>query len=62
MPLRRSPFAGGRRGKECELASHDWRRGAAGSPDPHELLREDPEELLLYAVVPTIGLVGPEAV
>src|SRR6267378_1891241 len=29
-PLKR----GGRRGKECELASNDWRRGAAGSPDP----------------------------
>jgi hypothetical protein len=27
--------AGGRRGKECELASNDWRRGAAGSPDPY---------------------------
>jgi hypothetical protein len=26
--------AGGRRGKECEQARNDWRRGTASSPDP----------------------------
>ena len=31
-----APVAGGRRGKECAAKrSNDWRRGAAGSPDPN---------------------------
>src|SRR4030088_1212497 len=30
----RTLVAGGRRGKECELASNDWRRGGGGFPGP----------------------------
>jgi hypothetical protein len=31
-------LSGGRRGKECELASNDWRRGGAASPGPYLVL------------------------
>src|SRR5207244_3713920 len=36
-----STYAGGRRGKErgrAQRGSSDWRRGAAGSPDPDDLV------------------------
>jgi hypothetical protein len=36
LPRRQAPIVWGRRGKACELARNDCRRGAASAPDPNE--------------------------